>query len=327
MVDTVDIVITWVNGDDPKWNNKKNQYSNEIFDKKLNSKERYYDYNTLKYFFRSVEKNASFINKVFLITDNQIPRWLDIDNKKVKIINHQDFIPSKYLPTFNSNVIESNIFRIEDLSENFILFNDDMLITRKMNKSDFFKNNLPVDAAIQHPLIANIKFDNIRLNNMVILNNKFNKRDILKKHFFKFYNYKYGLENLKNLSMLPYSNFSGFEDFHLPIAYKKSELKKVYLENKSHFDDMFKSKFRTSRDINQWLFRYYRLCLGQFTPGRILGKYYTVKEVSKIKYDFKKNKKIKMICINDTGNADEDCYSDVNHLLNYIFPNKSEFEL
>ncbi|MFS1240488.1 hypothetical protein ACL36S_16760 [Lactiplantibacillus plantarum] len=55
--------------------------------------------------FRAVEKNAPWVNKIYLITDNQIPAWLNFENPKIQVISHQNYIPEKYLPTFNSNVI------------------------------------------------------------------------------------------------------------------------------------------------------------------------------------------------------------------------------
>ena len=47
-------------------------------------------------------------------------------------VKTEEFIPKEYLPTFNSNVIEMNLHRIENLSEKFILFNDDLFILRKI---------------------------------------------------------------------------------------------------------------------------------------------------------------------------------------------------
>ena len=56
---------------------------------------------------------------------------------------HQDFIPQEYLPTFNSNVIELNLFRLEALSDKFILFNDDMFFNKPLQPSFFFTGDRP----------------------------------------------------------------------------------------------------------------------------------------------------------------------------------------
>lgn len=55
------------------------------------------------------------------------------------MIKHEDFIPSKYLPTFNINTIEMNFFRIPELSENFIYFNDDTLPLQPIDEEYFLR--------------------------------------------------------------------------------------------------------------------------------------------------------------------------------------------
>ena len=45
---------------------------------------------------------------------------------------------------FNSRSIETKIHHIPGLAEHFIYFNDDMILLRKVSKSDFFIDDLPV---------------------------------------------------------------------------------------------------------------------------------------------------------------------------------------
>lgn len=71
-----------------------------------------------------------------------MPEWLNTECPKLRIVRHEEYIPSEYLPTFNSNVIELNLHRILDLSERFINFNDDMFVIGETQKSDFFENGL-----------------------------------------------------------------------------------------------------------------------------------------------------------------------------------------
>ncbi len=58
--------------------------------------------------------------------------------KKINVVKHTDYIPAEFLPTFNSNVIEMNLHRLKDLSENFVLFNDDMLFLKRTTPDYFF---------------------------------------------------------------------------------------------------------------------------------------------------------------------------------------------
>ena len=90
-------------------------------------------------------------------------------------VDHSDFIPQDYLPTFNSNVIELCLNRINDLSEQFILFNDDMFILRPMEQDEFFKNGLPCDMALMDAMCVSGTAPNYMANNMTIINNHFKR--------------------------------------------------------------------------------------------------------------------------------------------------------
>ena len=78
-----------------------------------------------------------FINNVFLLLSNveQTPKNLP---SFVKVVLHKEFIPSKYLPTFNSTTIEMFLWNIEELEEHFIYANDDMLPCLPLKEDDFF---------------------------------------------------------------------------------------------------------------------------------------------------------------------------------------------
>lgn len=101
----------------------------------------------LRYWFRGVEKFAPWVNKIFFVTYGHMPKWLNIDHPKLVVVKHEDFIPSQYLPTFNSQLIEFNFCYIKDLSERFVYFNDDMFLLNDVSPERFFKDGLPCDLA------------------------------------------------------------------------------------------------------------------------------------------------------------------------------------
>ncbi|MCX8712108.1 hypothetical protein J3U57_07165 [Gilliamella sp. B3464] len=140
--ESVDVVITWVNNCDPDWIIKfeyyKNQKANNINPIAIDNA-RFEDHGELFYVIKSIELNMPWVRTIFLITDNQIPKF-DLSSK-VKIINHSQIIDKKYLPTFNSHVIEAHLHNVPDLSENFIYFNDDVFIARYLPKSHFLSGN------------------------------------------------------------------------------------------------------------------------------------------------------------------------------------------
>lgn len=144
-MDKIDFVVTWVNGADKRWQAKRAEFDNRSLSKAgMSSDKAYRDWGTFKYWFRGVEKFAPWINKVYLVTDDQIPTWLNIDHEKLVVIDHTDIIAKEYLPVFNSNAIEMNLHRIKGLAENFVYFNDDMYLTAPVAPTDFFQAGLPV---------------------------------------------------------------------------------------------------------------------------------------------------------------------------------------
>ena len=143
MNDAIDIVMPFLNADDAHWKAEYTHYSNE---KGYKTPNRFRDWGALKYWFRGVEQNCSWINKVFLVLfdEYQIPDWLNTNNKKLRIVFHRDFIPDEFLPTFNTVTIEMFLHNIAEMSNNFIYSNDDMYFLKKISANTFFINNKPV---------------------------------------------------------------------------------------------------------------------------------------------------------------------------------------
>ena len=189
----IDIVIPWVNGQDKIWQKKAIKYM-ENFDEK-----RYRDWDILRYVLRSIEKYSPWIHKVYLVTDNQRPTWLNEKYKKIKVIDHEQIIPQKYLPTFNSNVITLNLYKIKELSEKFIIMNDDLFFSAPTKVTDFFKNGLPCDFFVESPVLGEISWHKTVLNGVILINQKFSKRKFMKEHFNKYFSVLYGKNNLKTL--------------------------------------------------------------------------------------------------------------------------------
>ena len=132
------MVFTYCDGTDPKFIEEKNRFLKEK-DKLNNKPIRFININEIIYSVRSVLKFMPWINMIYIITNKQTPP-VEL-NPKVKIIDHTEIIPKKYLPTFNSDVIESFIHNIPELSEIFLYNNDDMMHTRNVDISDIIQEN------------------------------------------------------------------------------------------------------------------------------------------------------------------------------------------
>jgi hypothetical protein len=74
----------------------------------------------------------------------QIPYWLNTSDSQIRIVFHRELFdnPSVELPTFNSLAIESVLHRISSLSNYFLYFNNDVLLTQPISLSSFIRPNM-----------------------------------------------------------------------------------------------------------------------------------------------------------------------------------------
>ena len=328
MNDKIDFVILWVDGNDANWIKEKNLYD-ENKESINNNEVRYRDWELLKYWFRSVEKYCAWVNNIFFITWGHIPEWLDTTNKKIKIVKHEEFIPRDFLPTFSSDVIEMNLHRIKNLSEKFVLFNDDFFITDYVKPEFFFKKGKPVDIFSEDAILPLTDFTKVCFNNEQILNKYFKKRQVQKKLLFKIYNIKYGKYLLRNLLLLPWGNFSTFKNLHLPQSFNKSTFEEVWKKEEDVLYEKCKNKFRSDNNISQYLIRDWQLVSGNFYPSfDNRGKYFNISDNNAEIYEAVNMQKYKMICINDSYSIKQ--FEIVKQQLIDCFENKfnlkSKFE-
>lgn len=332
MEDKIDFVITWVDSTDEKWQENKKKYSTSNKNDESDAIVRYRDWGTLKYWFRGIEKNANWVNKIYFVTCGQIPSWLNVDNPKLVLINHEDYIPKDYLPTFNSNVIELFFNKIQGLSQKFVYFNDDVFVLNKIDKSYFFENELPKDALVFNAVSVmdkNSIIEHSILNNLEILSKHFNKSDVIKNNKGKIYNIKYGKNVIKSLLLSPWKYFTGIENYHTAMPYLKSTWDEVWEKEEKDLMEIGKNKFRTKYDINHWIFKYWQLFTGKFIPtSNKKNVYYDLKNNNDEFFSKIENGKINIACINDSDLELD--YDKVNKELiekfEKIFPEKSNFE-
>lgn len=324
----IDFVILWVDGSDEKWLEEKKQYKPDL--DVSNSIIRFRDWENLKYWFRGVEKYASWVNKIYFVTYGHLPKFLNTNHEKLVITNHKDFIDKDYLPTYNSNVLDLNLYKIKGLSEKFVYFNDDTFIIDKVKPEDFFKNGLPVE---EYAETATIPYKTIfpytMFNNAFIINNHYEKRNVYKKQFKKLFSFKYGINNFRTLFSLPYKKFVGFYSAHLPIAFLKSYYEKLWDIEEQECIKTSKNKFRTKEDITSYIIKEMQMLEGKFYPRKhSFGKYFVISNNNeKIKSAILKQK-YKMVCINDQDeNIDfEKSKTEINECFEKILPEKSSFE-
>ena len=146
----VDIVLPWVDGEDPSLKASRHRFmhdSKEAMHEDIGGDSRYHSSGEIKYCVTSINLHAPFIRKIFIVTDGQDPDLVPYLEKRfpqgyipMEIVDHKDIFRGyeEYLPVFNSRAIETMIWRIPGLSEHFILMNDDFILTSDVTVKDFF---------------------------------------------------------------------------------------------------------------------------------------------------------------------------------------------
>ena len=140
----IDAVYTWVDGDDPAWRARKARALRENgwvagSNEQTANDSRFVSRDELRYSLRSLHAYAPWIRHVFVVTDDQVPAWLDTTRSDLTVVSHREiFGDTGRLPTFNSQAIESRLHRIPGLSEHFLYLNDDVFLGRPVAPEMFF---------------------------------------------------------------------------------------------------------------------------------------------------------------------------------------------
>jgi hypothetical protein len=236
----VDAVITWVNGNDQEHKQKMAGY---IDDKSfLNSKSigmRYDQVNEIEFSVKSILKYAKFVRNIYIVTDNQTPDFLkDVEKAKkeypsVFIVDHKIIFEGyqKYLPTFNCLPIESLLYKIPDLSEYFLYFNDDLFLVNETKLEDFFINNKPVVRGFWTSFYEDIWYKKLQVLMYKILG---------KARVTNSYGYRKGQQNIARI--LGFKKYVRLD--HTVAALRKSTYSQYYKENPKMLDRNIKHRFR-----------------------------------------------------------------------------------
>lgn len=138
----VDVVYTWVDGADPRWDQARQRRLDEAdggaLRREAGGRARFTSHDELRYSMRSLHLFAPWVRRIHLVTAGQAPSWLDTTHPQVQLVDHHDILPAEALPTFNSHAIETGLHRVPDLSEQFVYFNDDVLLGRPVGPETFF---------------------------------------------------------------------------------------------------------------------------------------------------------------------------------------------
>lgn len=307
----VDFVYLWVDGSDPEWQAKRNALIGKTEEKSaVNCEGRYANNDELKYSLRSLEMYAPWIRKIFIVTDNQTPEWLDTSNPKIRIVDHKEILPPQSLPCFNSRLIEHFLCEIPELSEHFLYGNDDMFINKPVTPYDFFeKDGLPI-----------IRFNRRPFRKLTL----FIKEKIMKKPLS---NYVQAIKNTAELVEKKYGIYYGGKTHHNIDSYLKSNCQRVREIFKKEIEATLSNHVRNSKDVQRNIYSYVPLAEKQAHLHYVSQKTSFRLHIQNESHYNKLDKYNPLLfCMNDSEYAKD---SDRKRSASYLekrFPKKSEFE-
>lgn len=271
-------------------------------------KERTRNWDNLKYWFRGVEQNCPWVNKIFFVVANEkhIPAWLNTENPKLRIVFHREFIPAEFLPTYNIRVIEAFEHRIEDLSETFVYCDDDFFFLNPIRNDLFFDR----DGSPQ-PQITTKPYVKPQPTNVFNINMA-NTQDFLV-NFFKF------KENVWfKISHLPEPRLKSWEKYIFDTYYK------------IFYDSLIVSRFRHPKNYLMILIYLNTLKNDLLKKGYVSHDIYKNSAFKNVntRMNFRDYVNKDMACFNDSASA-TDFDTIKKRLLVFFegkFPQKSSFE-
>lgn len=327
----IDFVITWVDMNDPKWQADFLKYSGRKENTKNGvSEARFRDNGFLRYWFRGVEKFAPWVRRIHFVTSGQKPEWLDESNPKINLVNHKDYIPEEFLPTYNSVVIERYIHRIPGLADHFVYFNDDFYIINTITPARFFRNGMPCDiAAFLYNPSWSQWYKRIK-NNLKIINRHFDKREVMRRDRDKWFHKSYGSKARWNYLLKPYGKFITLRTPHNAQPYLKSTFEEVWAVAGKELNETSANRFRALNDLTPELFRTWQICRGNFEPYNTYSdtKMFPLMVRPRQAVRAIYNQSYSLICLNDNvhiRNYDR-VMADIRAAFESILPEKSGFE-
>jgi len=327
----IDFVITWVDMNDPKWQGDFSKYSGRKENTKNGvSEARFRDNGFLRYWFRGVEKFAPWVRRIHFVTSGQKPEWLDESNPKINLVNHKDYIPEEFLPTYNSVVIERYIHRIPGLADHFVYFNDDFYIINTITPARFFRNGMPCDiAAFLYNPSWSQWYKRIK-NNLKIINRHFDKREVMRRDRDKWFHKSYGSKARWNYLLKPYGKFITLRTPHNAQPYLKSTFEEVWAVAGKELTETSVNRFRALNDLTPELFRTWQICRGNFEPYNTYSdtKMFPLMVRPRQAVRAIYNQSYSLICLNDNvhiRNYDR-VMADIRAAFESILPEKSGFE-
>ena len=282
---------------------------------------RFVDNDELKYSLRSIEQFAPWIHHIYIVTDGQVPSWIDLTNERISIIDHKEIMPREALPSFSSTAIEWCIDNIPDLSEYFLLANDDTFIGREATPMDFYT----LDG---YPIVRLRKRHKSKKSaETQYMKTLFKSQKVIEKMLGQNYSY------------IPHHNIDAYRlsDFKACKTLFAEEVEQTICRHIRHEEDLQRAvilyyAMAMGHGKMKLMGRYNKkISLGNRIKGTLQGRfYYDSRSISITEKDIRRtiNRYNPLLfCLNDNEHATEEDRQRARLFLEQMFPEKSAFEL
>lgn len=312
----IDAVFTWVDHQDQNWQAMYQAHrpggpvtaaSSSPVAGDAASVTRFHNNEELRYALRAVRRNLPWINRIHVFTNCRSPHWLDLGREGINWVDHHDVIPEKFLPTFNSHVIESYLHHLPELAEQFVYLNDDVFVMRPLEPAAFFDTSYRSAARLEGYGVVS---GPVRAGDPDYLNAARNSQALLRREF------GFAATELHN---------------HVPFALLRSVLMQMEQRFQDDIDRFRANRFRGAEDLNlvSFLYHHYALAEGHAFPASNSGLLVKCNEFRwREKLGIAQRRELDFVCINE-GGADAPppgWHDEVRRCLNRWFPHPAPWE-
>ena len=308
----IDVVYTWVDDGDERWRARKNVVLREqrhAGQSDTATSSRFHNRDELRFSMRSLSMFVDFVHQIYLVTDDQVPDWLDTSHGGVIVVDHRDiFGDFGHLPTFNSHAIESRLHKIDGLAEHYLYVNDDVFFGGHIYPQHFFLGNgtskfflskaqIPLGVATE----SDPGIDAAAKNNRTLIRERFGRRITQKMK-------------------------------HTPHAQQRSVVEEMEAEFADEFKRTSASQLRhpTNISVASSLHHYYAYLTGRAIPGSITYDYINLSrwDLAQRLDSMLEHRRYDTFCLNDTDHHDDPDRRDaiVAEFLEAYFPIPSPWE-
>jgi hypothetical protein len=308
----IDFVWTWLDDGDTEWRERRDEHllasGGRLSDPHVAA--RFVNRDELRYSMRSVAMYAPWFRHLYVVTDRQVPSWLDASHPDVTVVDHREiFRDPAALPTFNSHAIECQLHHIPGLSEHFVYFNDDFFLGQMLHPRKFFT---PVGQAVAFQSGVFIPPG---------------PQDELDRLFFAY------RKNDRDLFARAYGRMVVHSYLHAPYALRVSVMDELEKKFPEEWRETMHSRFRSLSD-HAFATVFVQACgveAGKFVHGEVRSRYVKAgtREHQPLMREILARRHLETFCLNDTGENDlpaEEHDSAMAAFMEAYFPVRAPWE-